>query len=475
MKVLSLFILTSLGASHALGAPPASSPASGTTSLSLEQYLAEVREGHQAVQASIRSSRGALGRSEEADLVTSPNLFADIRWADDQKRNPLFGLNRSQTQSYSLGVSQQTGFGLQAKLSYTYANTDLSTAIQSGGYYEARPQLELTQSLWRNGFGSETRATQDLLEAGALATHFAQSFSVKAQLAEAEIAYWALSLTRENVAIQKEALDRAQRIFDWSANRARLQLGDRADTLQAQAALELARLDYQAAQDAARAAARTFNNARGIDTDKVEETVARLDAKMIDQLKAPERAGVRDDVKAAEQQQRASIANAKLSTEKLSPSLDVNALVALNGVTPDSGTAVSESFTTENPTMAVGLRFTAPLDFGSVSRSRAGWRDERAAAELNYQRRVFDQDQEWSELQHRLVEAKKRFELTRELEATQEKKLSYERDRLNRGRTTTFQVLQFEQDYARTQLARLQAQATVLQLIARMKTFGGSL
>mgnify|MGYP001046760359 CR=1 FL=1 len=44
-------------------------------------------------------------------------------------------------------------------------------------------------------------------------------------------------------------------------------------------------------------------------------------------------------------------------------------------------------------------------------------------------------------------------------------------ERLLRGRTTTFQALNFEQDYASAQLLRLRTQAEVLQLTAQLNAF----
>jgi outer membrane protein TolC len=53
----------------------------------------------------------------------------------------------------------------------------------------------------------------------------------------------------------------------------------------------------------------------------------------------------------------------------------------------------------------------------------------------------------------------------------QREKFEHERERLLRGRTTTYQAISFEQDYANTQLLRLRTQAEVLQTIAQMKAF----
>jgi outer membrane protein TolC len=304
--------------------------------------------------------------------------------------------------------------------------------------------------------------------------HFQESFKVKVAMSDAESAYWRLALARENLSVQKSALERSQKIYEWSARRSRLQLADQSDQLQAQAALELRKLQFQAATDDERSAARVFNSSRGIDSDRVEEKVETLDADLIHAIQAPKREGVRDDVKIVEHSTDAAVAQAQASIEADSPTFELFGTVAVNSNESNYASAFSNSFTLNQPTLAVGVRFSAPLYFGAASSAKEALRIAKTAAETAYQRRVFESDQEWKDLSQKFEDAKKRFELSRTIEQVQQKKLLYEKERLNRGRSTTFQVVQFEQEYSQAQLARIQSQADVLQLTARMKLFGGS-
>jgi outer membrane protein TolC len=87
--------------------------------------------------------------------------------------------------------------------------------------------------------------------------------------------------------------------------------------------------------------------------------------------------------------------------------------------------------------------------------------------------KLFEQEQEWNDLNQKFHEAKKRLTLTRDIEIVQDKKLVREKARLHLGRTTTYQVLLFEQDYSTAQLARIRAQADILRILTQMKLFGG--
>jgi outer membrane protein TolC len=452
---------------------PVWAAAESSSVLTLDSYLQQTRTGNEGAQGAMDTMEGSQLRSKEGTLLVAPSAFVNTQLASDAKKNAFFPYDSVTNNVYSLGIVQNTTFGLQGRVYYTlnYWNYQgFRPAIPS--YYEGRPAIELNQSLWRNGFGAETRATQDLLEANALATHFGESFRLKSILSDAEMTYWRLALARETVKIQRDALERAQKIRDWSSRRVRLHLADQSDLLQAQAAMDLRSLQLEQARNEERAASLAFNQARGIGADNVAEALEPPDAERAGRIRIPEVTPPRDDVKAAQQLERATRANATASTQRDLPTFDLFASYALNSQNTGLGQSVSDSFGADRPTKAIGFKFSTPLDFGSMSDSRKGWQKEQAAAEHNYQRRLFDQKREWEDLIQRFRETRANLALARSIEEVQQKKLANEKDRLNHGRTTTYQVLLFEQDYSQSQLSRIQTEAAILQLVARMKLFG---
>ena len=448
--------------------------------LSLEEYLSQVRAGHLGVKAGVEAGVGAAERADEGNLMFMPSLFANAQWMVDEKETSNVALQGRKTtyNSYSFGITEMTPAGLTAKLGYTlgYAAIEGANAlyvpVPKG--YEGRLSIELSQPLWRNFFGSEMRAIRDMQRAQALAASYGESYRGRMLLAEAEVAFLRLSLARDTVAIQRDSLARSEKLRDWNARRVRTMLADKADLYQSEAALQGRRLELRMALDEELAAARAFNTARGLQKDEVEEMLEKIPSDMIARLPAPSRGELRDDVRSAREQQEAAVRGADVARQKHLPSLEVFGSYTLNGKDAASGEAMSETFKTDYPTKAVGLRLTAPLDWWDISGARAGYAREQAAAGLNYQRKIFEQDREWNDLSVRLEDAKRRLVLAREMETIQHDKLMHERDRLGRGRTTTFQVLMFEQDYAAAQLTHLKMQNEILQITARMKTFGGA-
>ncbi|HUP56122.1 MAG TPA: TolC family protein, partial [Bdellovibrionota bacterium] len=444
-------------------------------SLTLDQFLDQVRKGNQAYRAQAQSSAGALERSGEGRLLLSPTLFANVQLAEDAKLPtlPFFSYDSITANSYSLGLSQTTTFGLTARVSYNAAYTNYNGGSFAGfRFHDAAPRIELTQSLWANGFGAGTRASVEAAEAQALAQHFGQRFESRLSLAEAESAYWRLATARQLVDVAERTLKRAEKIAEWSSRRARLQLADRADALQSQAALESSRLSFQSARDEAEVAARALNLARGVDSSEVAEELLALEPDQIEKIEAPRRVDARDDVKAASEQARAASAAAESGLQRDQPTLDLFASYAMNGRAAGISDAFSDSWSSGRPTAAVGLRFQAPLAFGTASDARAGWRKEQIAAEELHARRRFEEQTGWKDLSTRLEQSRRRFALAREVERAQGRKVEAERSRLERGRSTTYQVLLFEQDYSQAQLARIRAQSEVLALVAQMKLYG---
>ena len=467
------------------------------TPFSINDYLNEVSQKNAGIQGSSLSAKASELRANESRLVTALNLYANFETKSDAKITPFSFLqyDRLATNTFSLGVMKTFDFGLQTKLHYDvislqYLNPQSSLIPGIGTFFGspynvASPVLELSQSLWNNGFGRTTRASKELIEAQNLASSHLNSFQAKNTLVQAELTYWRLAAARQVIEVQNQAIDRAQKIYDWNKNRVNLHLGDEADELQAEALLQSRGLDVLTAQNEERAASREFNSARNQDSDSVPEKLHQLALEDLSSVEIPKRAELREDVRAAKEAARITQANSVIQTEKNLPNLDIYGSFALNGQPQNLmagpyngslslGQTLGLSVLPNRPSYTLGIRFSMPLDFETVSQSQESWRQEKAAAELTYDRKLFEQEESWKDLNQKLDDSKNHLKLSQVLEVTQKKKLEKEQERLKRGRTTTFQVLLFEQDYLFSQLGRIKDQIALLNVVAQMKLFGES-
>ncbi len=448
--------------------------------LSLEGYLKDVRSKNEAVAGAFLASEGSEQRSKEAELSTATALFADAEFNSDGKL-PVIALtswDRIEMQKYTLGLKKLTTFGMEAKLYYLMLHTKYVNmtspfgGITAPDFFDVRPTLELTQQLWAGGFGRTTRARQEQAEAADLANSFRSRHEGRVLMSGAEEAFWNLSLAREREEVTRLAMEQAKKIYSWNAERVRRSLADEVDALQAKAALELSEMEHQAAVDAQRQASRTVNKFRGIVSDEVPSEMPPLKSEQLLSQAVPDIKPDRDDVKAAEQQQRAAIAGAVIAKEGYRPNLEVYGLYGLNGRDAALGLGIGNSFQAGRPTYTVGLRFNMPLDRSLASAAMAGVAKEQMAAQMQYQQKLKDQLQDWQDLGQRVAELKNRLKLCQSISATQKTKLDRERKRLQTGRTTTFQVLSFEQDYARSRLNEINAKLELVRALTQIKLFG---
>jgi len=333
--------------------------------------------------------------------------------------------------------------------------------------------LELKQSLWQNAFGRQTRAIVQAIDARNLSSSYSASYASKKLLSDAEAIYWKMALVKDLVQIKQDNFDRAEKIKEWAQKRSKSNLADNVDLLQAEANYKMAQMDLQLALDDEKEATRTFNTMRGVNSDEFNDSTEKLTVDSVVAMPFPERKGVRDDVAALRESSRAAAANAKLSADKNKPTFDLFSTLSLNGRDPNFDPSFKESWRGNYPYTVVGVKFSTPLDFGSIHRVNSGYELDKISAEYMYERRQFEADREWENLTKKATDLKARLKIAKDLEDAQYKKYTYEQNRLKLGRTTTYQVITFEQDYATAQYNRLNMQLQMLQLIGTMKTFNG--
>ncbi len=449
-----------------------------SATLSLSNYLSEVKGKNPEVKAALMMVEAQRQKEAEKDIFLSPNLFFDGQYQSDQKlsTNPILVYDKFLFQNYSLGFSKLFSYGQAVRLYYNvthyeYVNSRMGAAGSMPTFYDARPVLELTQSLWGNGFGRATRARFQGIENRSKAAFYQAQFQLRNLEVGAEGAYWRLVLAREKVQARGVALQNSKRLLDWANTRVSRQLGDAGDALQARAAFEVRELELQAAKDEELESSRAFNQLRHIAGSQVGESLEEVGKTQLLALKALEKKGERLDVKAAQHEKEAAAAGLEAQQEKDKPTLDLFASAALNGRSNAMTDAISDSFKAGRETYALGVKFVLPLDFGSLSDYQHGLEQEKNAAGLNLEARQFAEKRDWEGLNQRFAEARRRLEIAYKIVDTQKAKVENENRKFKQGRSTTFQILQFEQDLADSEIGLIQAEWALLATATQMKLF----
>lgn len=457
------------------------STAHGANKLSLQDYLEQVRGSNSAVKGARLQGEGGILEAQSASVIQLPYLFANYTNFDDrsEQANPTFSGNRTKGNQYTIGLSNNTPIGLNAKYSYNVAYTEIqnASAIPVPNFYTAYNKLELQQQLWKNGFGSEVRAQATALGSSKLVRAYSNKHTELALHAETENSYWRLAFARRSLEVQREMLTRAGRLLEWARNRVKLQLGDKADLLQAQANYDLRRLDMINLREMEKNAALAFNMMRNREGDIVPE---ELEIPSLDQTikvvgKQNGLSANRYDVQAAEQQMKAAVASSQLDREKLKPSVDLFGNISWSGRDANRGLALEEAKSSKRSNVAFGVNLSIPLAVPQALNAMKGNSLTQEGAAISFDQKKIEADTELTQLKNSLNETLGKLELIQSLERIQKEKYENENQRLLRGRTTTYQALIFEQDYSNTQLSRLRIQNDALQLVARMNLFRTSL
>ena len=443
-----------------------SSQALWAQALTLSEYKSQVLKNDpqtQSVKALYDANQKVMS---QADLITSVQVFADASFLDDQRPtvNPRFQGDRTSANSLSLGLQQQTRYGLKWSLSQNFQKTKIDNAdpvaITQPEYNDNFPKLELSLPLWRNWLGSETQAEQERIKLQSQALAKQSEINWIQRQSEVEEIYFQLLSKKEVFTIQKDSLDRAERIESWTRSRIQRNLVDEGDYFQAQAAVQARQLDLVKAEVDLKNAARTFNSLRNLSSDEVPESLKNEDLNLnLLNLNASEKKE-RIDLQARQDQIRAQKNMAIAEKEKLKPSLDLQVQGWTQGRGATYSAADRRTFQDEDY-LFFGIGFSMPLDQLKAAKIRSGYSEMNTAQDLSEQSRLRDVGLNWLDTVEKAQQLKKQLEILRALEVLERKKADSERNKLNRGRSTTFQVLNFEQDYnsARNQRINLEFQA----------------
>jgi outer membrane protein TolC len=445
--------------------------------LVLTQYLDEVQKQNPSWSAAKANADACRAKLKERDLLTSIYLTADSQLVEDKSQSlqPLFyGDSRSQDQ-WSVGLEEQTGFGLSWKLLHqTIVNGEVGADpafVLWDKYYTSRTGLEISQDLWRNVFGKEVMATANNMEAQTQAQLLVNEYQAQMILVEAEKTYWKLSVAREVVGIHKVLLDRVQDLTNWVENQVELKHKDKSDLLQAQSQLQSRQLELATAREQENLISRGFNLLR-------RDTLAAVDDELVPpgnaEITVPEpatNAPKRKDVAALEFSQRAAAEDETRKQMSLAPELKASAGYYFNGVDNDFSQAFADAEKPEHASYTVGLAIRLPLDYFSRQELQLGYHYDKQAMGLLYQQRALEAASEWQEIRRQLQDISARWQIAVNLEELQKRKTDYERTRLSQGNSTTYQALQFELDWGRSELARVDIEATILELKTNIKLY----
>lgn len=445
--------------------------------LTLENYLESVQAHSPEARTLGETIRALVSRAGEANLPLMAEGYASYSRYDDQKPTlqPIFMGTDTQGEQWRVGIRKQTDFGLGANLYWNAQRTVIENAnplyLTVPDYMETSAVLQLTQSLWRNGFGEATKAQVDITRSGNEMDLLQQRFNLKNLLLNARNVYWSIVSSTQIVRLQTENVARALKLRDYMRNRTQLRLFDDTDAMQAQAALDTRELELQRSLDDRLMMVRQFNTLRGEGSDTLPELEPLPISGLMAGLKTGSTHMSREDFNMLRAQAKGNLARAKFASSQIKPQVDLVASVATNGHDGLTAQSYAQAESTRYPTWSVGVNVSVPLDFGLGHELNRGYRaTEVAADDLNNQAK-FSETRMWEDLLKQKSEAQGRYDRAFSVEKIQTQLVQREKQRLLNGRATTFEAINFEQNLALAQIQRVRAELDLMQIHNVIKTF----
>ena len=449
-------------------------------SLTLNDYLKEVTEHNDEYQSAQLLAEAGFGRSEEGFLMLSPNLTSSVSYLKDDQPplSEIIPHAKRVNKDIRVGVAKKFSTGTNVKLDYDSLYTDNSNLsarfTTHNKYWSVKPTVTLQQPLMRDWLGAETRALINLKNAQAKAQGHLNNFNQKKILADAESVYWDLATVVSNIAIREDSVKRSNKLADWAQKRSKSGLGNDSDLFQARSSLDQRKFELESLRDYQKSTARLFNAFRTLSSDSVPDRLDSYNKINIGALKPKSTdlpPGIREDLKAQYENYLATLAASQVSAQSTKPDLNLNMQYYPSSREESYRQSLNDSLNHKHNTYNIGLNLSVPLDRDLIANLNNSYKAQSRAALLEFNRKQFELSNEWKRLAEQFNLFIKQLHIADAIVKTQLEKLKNEEDLLKNGRTTTFQVLQFEQDYFNAQTQYLDTKNKLLKLSTMMKLF----
>ena len=426
----------------------------------VDEYLAQVESHNQEIKAIDMTLDSLRRKPLETEMAYSPYISAGAQYMKDKsgptygstlsaKEMDIFSLNAAFNKKWDGGASLSVGYTQAVTALDLYSPLQLTPdqSLSQFTAYDVRPSVRFEQSLIKERAGGLTRSAINKTKLVARQGAYMQVFKRQQIIIKARSAYWALSLAREVVLFRQLSLERAEKLLNWNKKRVALDLADKTDLLQAQAAYKLRQLNYQLAVEDELKAQRAFSELMG----KTGDTPAGDIMKLSDMSAAYasgdlKRTGERADVLAAAAGYESAHFALKEALHRTGPEVSVYGTASLHGLDIDYGRALSQAGVADKPSYGAGVVFSMPLGRSLIASVRKGYDADLEAAKNTLEKARISAVSDWQDMLNTWRNVKMRMALAVQIRDIQNDRVNNEQKKLERGRTTTFLLLTAEND-----------------------------
>lgn len=348
--------------------------------------------------------------------------------------------------------------------------------IRDTNNYYATAGLTVQQHLLRDFWIDSSREQIQIRRKELKMSEQAMRFQIMKTLLAIELGYDDLVTARETVRVEEKAVELRQQLV--AETRRRVEVGDLPplDSAQAETQLQNSLTALTAAREALVARQDTlksllsddFEQSADVDLRPADAILLVVPAELNRAESFAQALKNRPDLQEARLAVQRSDVSVRFRYNQLFPSLDVTGHFGGNGVNPDLGGALDQTFGFHDPDYFYGAVLTFPL---SSIAERAGYKSSKAAkqiAELQLKKAEQDVLLQIADLLNRAESRYAQVASTRQARVYAESALAAEQKKLQNGFSTAFFVLQLQDTLTAARTAELQAVADYNKILAQL-------
>lgn len=444
--------------------------------MNLDTYLAQVTKNNKLMSSYDLSIESSNDKRVAGDLSLAPTLTAGYSQATDKSKQGSFATaDERDLRTISLGLSKQFSSGTQVSLLAQTFKNDYINPVNAGnsGYSTGNLGVSLTQSLWKNFFGSATR----LRQSRELITNKYEVLSYELQkrvsLVQAESDFWDYIVALEDLKLKKDNLDRAQKLEKWTSNRVYNGISDQSDLLQVKALSSSRELELINAEDELKSEEVKIKENLGL---KPEDAVPNFEADLTDKrpyvdnlINKKNVVKIDDYLNTLDAQVREKAALE--AQDSVRPDLALTGQYKTSSYDADYDQMQSNIAQTDRPVTYVGVAFTWMFGADAVSAQISSAKKAALAARYKAEQSMLESGNAWTEQLRKYEITKQNVETLAKIAQLQRDRSKEEQSKFSKGRSVTTNVVNAETDAAEAEVNYLKAKSGLRKFEASTQLF----
>ncbi len=428
----------------------------------VESFLTTARATNPELSLLKKKLDARLGLSGSGvTSVTTPKVFIEslLSHSKQESQNPL--LDAQQTQALSLKVGAQKSYlnGLKLKVGnessafrlknsrYLNVSNFTYTATRDFNIYGQSPFAELELPLWRGIGGTKNRNNAELLSLQEDVGTLELEKLIEDKESDLVNLYWSVALKLEQKKYLNKSMGRVQKIYDFVKRKVNLKIEESGTLYQIQAFIK----NNEASLLAIESDLSDLISSLKEEGVEFNEEVFKTNLRQVSKLSKTSELLVSSEFKLKLINRKRESWTLKSKAYEVQPSLDFFAKTSWQSVNTTLGSSFDNYPNSKRPLIVVGVNFLSSINLDFLNNSKNGFliidESNSVLAAKDLERELTKK----SALEKKLSLAYDAQVVLIDLNNVQLKKLENEQRLLNLGRSSLFQILQYEQDFLRSE------------------------